>query len=454
MAYDGISGRVILFGGAFCNTTRCSGMADTWSWNGNDWTRLVPSASPGARWAAAMAASTGPGSLVLFGGTDGSDLRGAPLDDTWTWTGRTWLPHQPRTSPPAMLGASMAYDTARHLAVLFGGFDGAAESLSFGDTWSWDGAEWHDIVPQAMPHGRWSAQMAYDAARGQVVLEGGAAPQWCAQECGTWTWDGRLWTRRQPATAPPMRNSGVMAYHRTTETVVLFGGQECLSACTTKLGDTWTWDGATWTQRFPAASPGPRTGAAAAEDVAHGTVVLFGGQLADGTVTGDTWTWDGTTWTLRHPRTSPPARFDAGMAYDPSSGRVVLFGGVSPSSNPLNGETDDTWAWDGADWVPLVTPSAPSPRDAPAMATDPATGGVLLFGGTSANGYGMLGDTWIWKDGAWIPAVTSTTPPRRGFASMAGDTATNTVVLFGGQTDVLSSGVGFGDTWLWSGGSL
>ena len=55
-------------------------------------------------------------------------------------------------------------------------------------------------------------------------------------------------------------------------------------------------------------------------DYARDEVVLFG----------DTWTWDGTTWTQEPPATSPSARSDMGMAYDQARGEVVVFGGYGP----------------------------------------------------------------------------------------------------------------------------
>jgi hypothetical protein len=70
------------------------------------------------------------------------------------------------------------------------------------------------------------------------------------------------------------------------------------------------------------------------------TVVLF---LMAGTrsVFGDTWTWDGSTWTKHTPATSPPARTVAAMAYDAVTGNVVLFGGGSRATGTLH----DTWNW-------------------------------------------------------------------------------------------------------------
>ena len=54
---------------------------------------------------------------------------------------------------------------------------------------------------------------------------------------------------------------------------------------------------ATWTQQHPATSPPGRFGASMAYDPATGDAVLFGGVGSSGSYLGDTWTWNGTTWT-------------------------------------------------------------------------------------------------------------------------------------------------------------
>jgi hypothetical protein len=64
-----------------------------------------------------------------------------------------------------------------------------------------------------------------------------------------------------------------------------------------------------------------------AYDDATGTVVLFGGETAAGTYLNDTWTWDGTTWTEQFPAVRPSARVTA-MTYDSLTQTVVLFGGA------------------------------------------------------------------------------------------------------------------------------
>jgi hypothetical protein len=119
--------------------------------------------------------------------------------------------------------------------------------------------------------------------------------------------------------------------------VVLSGGQ----APGHTFGDTWTWDGTTWTKQAPAASLPPRWGASMAYDAATGIVVLFGGFGNNGPDHLGTWTWDGTTWTRQAPATSPPARWGASMAYDAATGTVVLFGGVN-----YDLFFDSTWTWE------------------------------------------------------------------------------------------------------------
>src|SRR6266705_3485334 len=58
---------------------------------------------------------------------------------------------------------AMAYDTARGRVVLFGGYDGTS---NLGDTWEWDGTTWTQRASSGPPGG----EMVYDAARGRVVL--------------------------------------------------------------------------------------------------------------------------------------------------------------------------------------------------------------------------------------------------------------------------------------------
>jgi hypothetical protein len=83
-----------------------------------------------------------------------------------------------------------------------------------------------------------------------------------------------------------------MAYDAARREVVRFGGSANGTTSGT-LGDTWTWNGTTWTQKLPAASPSPRSNPGLAYDTFRGVVVLFGG--ANTGYLSDTWEWNGTT---------------------------------------------------------------------------------------------------------------------------------------------------------------
>jgi hypothetical protein len=195
---------------------------------------------------------------------------------------------------------------------------------------------WTRQLPAAHPPGHDGGAAAYDAATATVVLFGGYSAR-ARMLGGTWTWDGTTWAKQSPAASPSARDSMAMAYDAATATVVLFGGIHGERT----LADTWTWDGTTWTQQHPATSPSARTLLAMAYDAATATMVVFGGCCrGPHGVFGDTWTWDGITWTQQHPATSPPARLDAAMAYDAAAGNVVLFSGDSQDAT-----LHDTWTW-------------------------------------------------------------------------------------------------------------
>jgi len=152
-----------------------------------------------------------------------------------------------------------------------------------------------------------------------------------------------------PPVSPPARSGPSLAYHPATKTLVLFGGDSANGF----LGDTWLWNGITWTA-VPGDGPPARVGASMAFDPASGSLILFGGYGPLGSSNGAfdaTWMWNGKSWVRLSPRTSPPGRNGTSLAYHSSMGRLILFGGKrSPMGVP---EPEATWAWDGMDWSQL-----------------------------------------------------------------------------------------------------
>jgi len=296
MDYDAATGNIVLFGGT---THRGAVLGDTWTFNGSAWTQLSPATSPRARGATAMAYDQAAGNMVMYGGQVDNGV--FPVG-TWIWDGTTWTQLSPSPTPPQVFSAFTAYDPAAGNIVLFGG--NQSTSLVH-QTWTWNGATWAQQSPARHPSAREQGAMAYDSGTHQMVLFGGAGLVAGHTAClrDTWTWDGTIWTRLSPATRPQACSGTAMAYDQATGQLVLFGGARILHSGRVQfLNQTWTWNGTTWTQQSPATSPPARDSASMTYDPAIGQVVLFGGATGNTNRTfGDTWTWNGTTWTQLSP---------------------------------------------------------------------------------------------------------------------------------------------------------
>jgi len=266
MVYDQARSRSVMFGG------RSGGgvpMADTWLWDGaTGWTQATPATSPSPRYAAAMAYDPVGQQPVLFGGWTYSGV----LNDMWVWNGTDWLQQSTSTAPLPRMDHAMASDTGRRRVVVFGGLQLGAKTL--GDTWEWDGRTWQQRQPGQSPHARFGHRMTYDAARRRVVLFGGDTPAIGAE---TWEWDGTTWTQRFPGQSPPPRWYHSMGYDPVAQRVVVFGGQPA-GLTNSVLGDTWEWDGATWTQRALGGGPAARATAPMVFDMRWRRLSMYGGQ--------------------------------------------------------------------------------------------------------------------------------------------------------------------------------
>src|SRR5437588_685974 len=113
-------------------------------------------------------------------------------------------------------------------------------------------------------------------------------------------------------------------------------GTGVLAACISSAGA----QSVQWTERTP---PQQRAGHAMAYDAARGVTVRVGGY--GGAYLGDTWEWNGSTWTQRASN-GPSPRSHFAMAYDAARGVTVLLGGYYSQIN-----LGDTWEWDGGAWT-------------------------------------------------------------------------------------------------------
>ncbi len=273
MTFDAARGRAVIFGGF--DPLR-GFLAETWEWDGSAWT-LPSTAGPSARDSHGLVYDAALGATVLFGG--GRD--GAPFGDTWTWDGSTWR-QLGGVGPPGRRAFAMAYDSSRGEVVLFGG---AASGL-LGDTWVLRSGQWMARAPSGAPSPRAGCVMAYDAWRDRVVLFGGGRVLSRSYLGDTWEWDGTDWTQRSPANAPSPRGRHAMAWDAARGRVVLFGGEDD----SVRYADVWEWDGTDWQQRVPSRSPPARRTHAVAYDSWREQVVMFGGVSSAGFF-GDTWVY-------------------------------------------------------------------------------------------------------------------------------------------------------------------
>lgn len=273
------------------------------------------------------------------------------------------------------------------------------------------------------PGPRLDHDMVHDSARGTILLFGGHRGGTTILG-DTWEWNGATWTRRRPSRSPGIRSGHAMAYDAARNRTILFGGAG------SSTGPMWGWDGNNWSALSPATLPASRTEHAMAYDRARQRIVMFGG-LSSNSVLADTWEWDGVDWTRRTPTNSPPARMGHAMAYDPAGGRVVLFGGAADVTTSTL--LDDTWTWDGTRWSQERSSYHPSARLDHDMAFVPSRRGVVLFGGAGHFRTSFIDDTWQWDGSSWRKGYRTAEPSYRRGHAMAYDKARDQAVLFGGH---------------------
>jgi hypothetical protein len=301
-----------------------NGFVPKWLWTQRE------DVGPSPRRSYAMAFDAARGVVVLFGGYRPL-AQPSMLNDTWQWDGSSWTQVE-NSGPSPRNGHAMVYDSARDRIVLFGGASGS----QFGDTWEWDGSSWHQVADTG-PRARAGHAMAFDPGRGRTVLFGGPDPNLGAgfADPGTWEWDGVGWLEVADI-GPSPRSYSVMGYLSGPNATAIFGGTLAAGI----VADTWHWNGSLWTQ---VSDIGPQARSLSALAGVGASAVLFGG-LAAPTYLNDTWEWNGTFWTQRQDM-GPPPRSRHSLAFDSIRNRLVLFGGVGVSTSPTDpvGLLGDTW---------------------------------------------------------------------------------------------------------------
>lgn len=305
-------------------------------------------------------------------------------------------------------------------------------------------AGWQQVHVHRSPSDRFATAFAFDPSRHELIVFGGLCPK--GHDCDTtWAWNGVGWHRIRSAVNPPDVDSASMAFDAKTRQLVLFGGDGPHGA----NGETWILGRDGWGRVHPTESPPPRFGAAMAYDARSNQLLLVDGcpDLVSGREPPcfrDTWDWTGVSWIQLHPRHQPPSVVSAAMAYDPPTGQVVLFGGTLRSQ----ADSSETWCWQGTDWRQVRVAATPPPRDSTSMAYDPQIRGLVVFGGQGF--LFVLNDTWAYAGGIWRRVAAIRHPTNRASAVLAYVPDDHGLLLFGGSWANANGSrtVALGGTWL------
>src|SRR5437867_241395 len=169
------------------------------------WIQRFPQHSPPGRWHRLMVYDSARRVAVVFGGAFScGDRRGT--NDTWEFDGLDWREIATPHSPPPRYYGGLAYDSDRRVVVLFGGYETNSGGPAYNDTWEYDGTDWRQVVPALSPAPCVRFSMAYDPHRHRVVLRGQRDEPGdgsCGIGQSTWEYDGSTWSRVYTTSQPP-----------------------------------------------------------------------------------------------------------------------------------------------------------------------------------------------------------------------------------------------------------
>ena len=309
VAYDAARNEVVVFGGVEIDFNNLRG--DTWTLDANDWTDRQNAATPLITYLYKTIYFDSNRQVWVFV-TEGGD-------DIWSWNGSAWANDFQANAYIGSGESSTAYDSDRQRLVLFSYSQVDDQSPV---TAEWDGASWTILSPVHSPPMQARAAMAFDPVHHVIVAFGGIGNNCPDYFCNsTWTWNGTDWTDVSPASSPPERQQASLAFDVARGKMVLYGGG---------LSDVWEWDGAAWTNVTP--TDGPTPGPVSATPLIYNSdtqrVMLYAQSDRAGDVVDGLWSWDGTSWTGFSTQLPSDYRSAPAMWFDPVLHEVDLYGGA------------------------------------------------------------------------------------------------------------------------------
>jgi Bacterial Ig-like domain (group 2)/Galactose oxidase, central domain len=433
--YDSASDRMTVFGGINSGTT----LADTWvltSANGiggaPSWTQIATSGTaPSLAYHSAVYDSAA-NNMYTFGGSSTQDKL-ATEDHAFTLTiangasgGQKWV----LGGPPVRYSQSAFYDSAINDLFVFGG-QHASSNINFNDYWQQTDVlgstnlQWTAVTTNgSRPSGRFGHTGLYDSASNRMMVFGGATgfPAPCVndyyvlQSADNQSGVTPNWVAVSPTgTAPAARTLHASAYDGSTNTLIIFGGYNCVS---TYYNDVWILSDAndqsgtpSWTHLQPTGGPpNARESSSAIYDSATNVLVVYGGD-AGGNPFGDIWilsnaNGNGGTpaWTQLNPSNNgPAARSGHTATYDSANNLMTIYGGFD-GTNVLG----DVWVLSAANgqggtatWSQLTSGQV---RRFHSSEYDPASNQLITYGGaTGVTAQVPTSDVYTLTDANGVP---------------------------------------------------
>jgi hypothetical protein len=150
-------------------------------------------------------------------------------------------------------------------------------------------------------------------------------------------------------------------------------------------------------------------------------------------------------WTQITPATSPAARAGHAMATNPITDTILLFGGAGTFVT-----YNDTWTYDGSNWTQLSPVNSPTAKFYTGLVYDTSRAVYVMYGGNATYTSPGVNQTWEFDGVTWTQRFPAANPGNLGGHAMAFDWWRNRVVLYGGIKTV-GPIVDSNETWEYTG---
>jgi hypothetical protein len=320
---------------------------------------------PAARWAHWLVWDRTEGRLLLGGGRDAG---GAEFTEVWSYQPATQRWAELATGPavPIMNGARAVWDDVDEQVLIFGG-----RADEWNNLWSYQPRTntWRHLSSGELPPGRYQHTMVWAPSTRELLIFGGRIGSATTSDLWVYRVADAQWERRQPPALPPSVAQHDAVWDEEQGVLLSFAG------CCPVQAQVWRYEARTnrWELDVPTGEAAPaRVGHAAVWDAeARQMLVLGGGDWVEPIVEppfgpsggpggfrfrafADLWSYqpDRRTWTEVVAPNPPPERYNHAVAWDPRSRQLYLFGGSCASAGCIR---NDLWAFqvDAGRWLPL-----------------------------------------------------------------------------------------------------